>query len=448
MEAGYHNVTSSSTLEFKGRNKLTIEGSIQGSRISCASNTGLAFINGNDLSISNLVIENCGANHSTYYGNFNGLSAVFIFGIRNLQLLNVICDSPGSAISLINVRSNTTVDKCKLLRNSAGSGVYIYYNLRFNSSIVNYAELLITNSSVIGNSQGNTFDANSSHMIVGLSKGITFDGCVSHISIIVKGLKFSGILGKGMLVHILNSSSHNSLTVSSSTFVDNACVGVSHMYHHFIRGDHTFGGGVYIQFQNLTSFNILIVERCVFIRNTSPDKMSGKIESGGGGIEAGYYFLESDAPSSNSLFIISCDFEQNYANFGGGTLLFSSYAFRRNVNNSLYLADCLWKNNTANFGAAVDLISKISVRDHPPQGILPISVFTNCTFKINRVINGNNVGKGTFISTDMSAHFNRTTIFEHCTGSAIHMTSGFLIFERQSNVTFSNNTGSLGGGLI
>ena len=50
------------------------------------------------------------------------------------------------------------------------------------------------------------------------------------------------------------------------------------MYHHFIRGDHTLGCGVYVQFQNLTSFNILIIERCVFIRNTSPDKMSGKIE--------------------------------------------------------------------------------------------------------------------------------------------------------------------------
>ena len=556
LESGYHNVmlSSISILKFKGRDNITIQGSTLGTRISCAPNTGLVFANSNDVSISNIVIENCGAHHSIYHGNFS--SAVFISEIINVQLINVtISNSLGSAISLINIRGQTTVDNSKFVGNIrslnlASSVIYIYYRVGCQSSVVNGTEVLITNSSITVNSQSNTFDTISNHMIVGLS--VTFDGCASHISIIVRELVFSGSLGKGILVHFQNSSTQNSLTVSSSNFSDITHIRDSNMHFHVMRGDYstlrhagggisvlfdgssshniivinesyftnntaiaggglfiaflnssysnkaevsasTFlhnvqrdftcggglaihlmntsnhnsivvdrcnfigntalrGAGMYIQFQDLVSFNTLSLKRCTFFGNKSPD-MGRKIESGGGGIEAGYYFQETYAPTNNSIFIISCDFEQNYANFGGGTLLFSSYAFRTNINNTFYLIDCLWKNNSANFGAAVDLTSKLTVHNHPPQGILPIPMFTNCTFQMNKVINSvdevsnYNIGKGTFISTDMSAHFKETTIFDYCNGSAIHMTSGFLIFEEQSNVTFSNNNGSLGGAI-
>ena len=207
---------------------------------------------------------------------------------------------------------------------------------------------------------------------------------------------------------------------------------------------------MYIQFQDSTSINTLSVEECTFVGNIAQDTIRGKTDSGGGGIEAGYYFQESYAPTNNIVSIINSQFEENYANFGGGTLLFSSYAFRKDINNSFYLTDCLWKNNSASFGAAVDLTSRLTVHNHPPQGILPIPVFTNCIFKMNKAVNigdGKSIGKGTFISTDMSAHFRGMTLFDHCNGSAIHMTSGFLIFDERSHVMFSNNNGSLGGAI-
>ena len=408
-----------------------------------------------------------------------------------------------------------------------------------NSSVD--AEIIISNSSVTDDSQGDTdSDSISKQMNVGLS--VTFDGCASNISITVKESTFSGNLGKGILVHFKNLSTHNSLTVSSSNFTDitHNTIGASkNMHCHDMRGNYdstlchagggtsvlfdgnsshntiviekssfsnntafaggglfvafltfshdneakliasTFannghtnlvcggglaiyllnsshhnsisidrcnftgnralrGAGMYIQFKDSTGTNTLSVEKCTFVGNISPDRMG---RSGGGGIEAGYFFWESYAPINNTVSIISCHFEENFANFGGGTLLFSSYAFRRDINNSFYFIDCLWKNNSANFGAAVDLTSKLTVRDHPPQGILPIPVFTNCTFQMNKVVNMDDrkgIGKGTFISTDMSAHFKGRTLFDHCSGSAIHMTSGFLIFDEHSDVMFWN----------
>lgn len=550
LESGYHNVMLSSILEFEGRDKITIQGSILGTRISCAPSTGLVFINNNEVSILNVVIENCGAHHSTYHGNFS--SAVFISEITNVQLFNVtISNSFGSAISLINIRGKATVDNCKFwgnIRSLTSSVIFVYYCVACKSSVVKDTEVLITNSSITSNSQNNTFD----HIIMGLS--VTFDGCASHVSTVISELVFSGGLGKGILVHFKNSSTQNSLIVSSSSFSDIAHnIGDSNSKHchdltedhnilqhagggisvlfdgsssqntvvingsHFtnntafagegsfiaflnsshhnrveviastfsrnVQGDFTCGGGqaiylmnasnhnsvivdrcnfisntamrgagMYIQFQDSTSVNTLSVKKCTFFGNKSPDLVGRKIDSGGGGIEAGYYFRETHAPTNNTVSIISCDFEQNYANFGGGTLLFSSYAFHKNINNSFTLIDCLWKNNSANFGAAIDLTSKLTVHNHPPQGILPIPVFSNCTFVRNKVIinetgNYNILGKGTFISTDMSAHFKGTTIFDKCNGSAIHMTSGFLIFDEQSDVTFSNNNGSLGGAI-
>ena len=555
LESGYHNIMQSSVLEFTERNKTAILGSIQGTTISCAPDIGLVFVNGNDVSISNIAIENCTFNYSTHQGNF--ASAILISGVRNVQLINItVSHSSGSAISLINIGGKVTVENSEFVGNirsmNLSSSVFsIYYCVGCESSIsvMNEAEVLITNSSIIGNSQGNiAFKTINNHMIVGLS--ISFDGCTLHVSITVMELVLSG-LGKGTLVHFQNSSAHNSLTISSSCFFD---IGYNieiskYMHCHHVRGDfnpfHHAGGGIavlfdgnssyntiviekshfmnntafaggglfiafqkfshnnkarvvastlshnshrnlvcggglaiylfnssqensisineckfnhntalrgagmYLQFQDSSSFNTFSVEKCTFVGNNSPDRMRKK-DSGGGGLEGGYYFREKHAPIDNTVSIISCHFEENYADFGGGTLLFSSYAFRKDVNNSFYLIDCVWKNNSAIFGAAVDLTSRLTVRSHPPQGILPIPVFTNCTFEMNKVVNTDDskgIGKGTFISTDMSARFEGSTIFDNCNGSAIHMTSGFLEFDEYSHVTFSNNNGSLGGAI-
>ena len=565
LETGHHYIMQPSTLEFKGALRTTIQGSQLGSRVSCtSSNTGLVFVSGNDVSMSNFVIENCSVNHFTQGDCIS--AAVFISAITNVQFFNItICHSLGSAICLTNIRGKTIVNNSRFWGNNrnltlASSVVYIHYNIvACNTKVMNDTELLITNSRITGNSHSNTTSSLHNMIAVHVGLSVIIDGCASKISAVIEKSMFSGNLGKGVLVRFLNSTSHSHFTVCSSQFANNVHSQISHtVYHddnHCTKGDDniprytndgggisvlfdgnsshnvfiikkstfinntvsTFGGGalvtflnsshknkvnilasnfsyngqatvvnggglaiymtnssnqnnlminkcefignralrgagVYIQFQDIAKFNVLSVEKCKFLGNQSPEsvKKSRITRSSGGGIEAGYHFLESHAPANNFVSIISCYFEQNFASFGGGTLLFSSYAFRSDINNSFHLSNSVWQNNTANFGAAVDLTSELSVHNHPPQGILPVPMFINCTFKMNKVVNidgGTSIGKGTFISTDMSASFNGTTVFEHCNGSAIHMTSGFLIFGEQSKVTFSNNNGSLGGAI-
>ena len=205
--------------------------------------------------ISNIAIENCAFNYSTHQGNF--VSAILISEVRNVQLMNVtISHSSGSAISLINIGGKVTVENSKFVGNSRSmnlsSSIFsIYYCVGCESSIsvMNEAELLITNSSITGNSQGNiAFKTINNHMIVGLS--ISFDGCTSHVSITVMELVLSGSLGKGTLVHFQNSSTNNSLTISSSCFFDighNIEINEHNMHCHHLSGDfslfHHAGGG-------------------------------------------------------------------------------------------------------------------------------------------------------------------------------------------------------------
>ena len=152
----------------------------------------MAFINGKDVNISNLVIENCSINYSIHYCN-NFASAVLISEISNVQLMNVtVSHSLGSALSLINIVGKATVNNSKFLgnirsMNSTSSVFSIHYSVGHNSgdTVMNEAELLITNCSFTGNSQGDTvFDTIGNHMIMGLS--LTFDECASNITTIVQ----------------------------------------------------------------------------------------------------------------------------------------------------------------------------------------------------------------------------------------------------------------------
>ena len=564
LEFGYHVLSKS--LQLRERSLIKIQGSSQGTRISCMD-TRLLFFNIHDLHISNLTIENCGAiHHSVYHTNLT--SAVFISEGETVTLLNLnISHSSGNGISLFNIHGKIVVNGSIFLCSNMGnfnshvggsSGLYIEYN--GYESTLNTSEdgtqIVINNSKFIGrldNTQSNIIDQINKPMTRGLS--FIFSGCTSHISSNINESVFSGnaaITGSGLFLHFLNSSNNNSITVSSSNFTDNVCIRASgeakrkeygggsvnvvfddnSSYNAVVIEESNFmkstaltggglfilflncshgnsmdvitsnfsnnnqwdnatklggglslllmdgsysndislircilaenramrGAGMYARFQNLSKDNNLTIIRSVFIRNRSPDTMNREEGGGGGGgIEVGYHFLGEYAPTNNSVSIIHCQFKHNFANFGGGTLLYSSYALRTDINNSFNLTDCLWQKNSANYGAAIDLSAKLSVHDYPPQGILPIPVFEDCIFIMNKVVNNidkNNVGivrtsvgKGTFISTAMSAHFIGTTRFEHCTGSAIHVTSCFLTFSKHSNVTFSHNTGSLGGAI-
>ena len=97
---------------------------------------------------------------------------------------------------------------------------------------------------------------------------------------------------------------------------------------------------MYIKFEESSKYNITL-EMSVFTQNQPPEMIKRTRAGSGGGIEAGYYFLENIAPRDNSISINHCHFINNYANFGGGTSLFSSYALRTNLNNKFHQIGCI-----------------------------------------------------------------------------------------------------------
>ena len=361
---------------------------------------------------------------------------------------------------------------------ATGSGLSIYFlNSSYNNSV------FLSSSYFANNTKSKSGNLMRSHQLLSDGGGggvrILFDNYSSDNMVIIEDTNFvanTGNFGGGALILYMGSSHGNTVGVIFSNFSYNGVHGnppegggglsvllmnssyenkISINECHFIGNIAVQGAGMHLQLRDSTCCNNLSIENSVFTRNKSPGS-DGMRKSHGGGIDAGFYFFDDHAPLNNSIYISQCYFYYNKAYFGGGTSIYSSYAFRKNINNNFHITNCSWRNNFANFGAAIDLSSKHLVYDYPPQGISPIPEFTNCTFIKNEVVNDmkkaggslqRSLGKGAFISTAMSARFLGTIIFDHCTGSAIHITSGYLLFGKKSIVTFNHNNGSIGGAI-
>ena len=380
--------------------------------------------------------------------------------------------SGGLSITFNRSVSSITLIEDSVFSNITGGGLLVQLHQSSNSSVI-VSRCFFTNSI--------HFEANGNpNYSGGGGAGVVMSDSADNAIIFVESIfsNNTALTGGGLFILFLNSSGNNTISIVKSQFLDNGKGvhssketkggGVSvairnDSYDNNVSiGESVFAGnsaergaGLHIHLHDSSRWNNVSIVLSNFTRNMSPSESR---EGSGGGIEAGYYFKQINAPVNNSISIIKCNFKDNYANYGGGTHLFSSYAFRTAIYNRFILKNCLWQNNSANYGAAVDLSSKHSVQDYPPQGIVPIPEFTNCTFISNRVVTvadvkasdgivQSDVGKGTFISSVMSASFTGVTRFENCTGSAVHITSGFLTFEERSNVVFINNFGSFGGAV-
>ena len=444
LEGGDHKLSKS--LQFHDRHLIKFHGSKMDTKILCASNSGLQFINVVDVSISKLIIQNCGVRLQST-GNYF-LNAIFISRAEMVELLNItVIHSPGNSISLINVHDKVLVDGSIFLSNNmrnVSSGFYIEYSgcdPAVNAT-KDATQILISNSRFTGKYSSSIPESNiGGHSIEGLS--FIFSECASHVSSTISESIFLGnaaTIGCGLHVHFLGSSHNNSVTVSSSSFMDNICIRDNDTLHDVYAGG---GGGINVVFDDVSSHNAVIIENCKVINNTAffgggllilfqnsscentvnivasnfsnnghgsnvptrggglsvllidksygnnvslngilfaenraergagmhvqfqnsseyntdsvvesdfifnvcPDRTNSPGVSGGGsggGIEAGYHFWQKDAPANNAISISFCYFEHNFATFGGGVSLFSSYTLYEVVHNSFSLTGCLW----------------------------------------------------------------------------------------------------------
>ena len=104
--------------------------------------------------------------------------------------------------------------------------------------------------------------------------------------------------------------------------------------------------------------------------------------NGGGGIDVGFLFFDTERPEMNNIYFQECKFLNNSADYGGGLhIYYSTSGDFSNLENNIEFHLCTWKENTAKFGSAVNVGTH--TRDTLNRGYLPLPVFKDSTFESN-----------------------------------------------------------------
>ena len=229
------------------------------------------------------------------------------------------------------------------------------------------------------------------------------------------------------------NSSDNTIKIDSSNFLNNTAF---------------WGGGIFVEHQDWSYNNTLIVNNSHIRENECLYKRSSNQGTGGGGARAGYVFFNGTHAKSNLIWFENCIFSNNSAYFGGGL---SFYAAREptesSATNSLVFVNTTWQGNIARACSAVDL----SVWHLEPKGAVVAANFTNCTItdnsgdytsELNTV-----VGIGALYLDSIPIYFMGENCFERNSHSALAAVSTGIYLTTNSSLVFVNNTGRHGAAV-
>ena len=234
-------------------------------------------------------------------------------------------------------------------------------------------------------------------------------------------------LGGGMGIALLNTSEAITIHVINCMFMRNLA---------------SWGGGLCVYLQQQTVNNSIVVANSTFFKNTA--------RQGGGGLQIRLGELDEDL--RNQIHFQNVTFEENYAQYGGGTsvsaLLVSQIPEPGEI---LQFINCKWYANSGHYSPAVDLSP---YRSQPTsQGYLPIPLFKDiCVQKNHEDIDTGydsytRVTQGVFIVTRFSVLFQGDIVFRENWYSALYLTSGRIIFDKNSNALFHGNHAIKGGAI-
>ena len=238
-------------------------------------------------------------------------------------------------------------------------------------------------------------------------------------------------IGGGLGVFITGSG--NSLSIHNCEFSRNAA--------------HTTGGGLYVQFEQLTFNNSVLVEKSRFDKNNA--------RWVGGGAHILYLNYKKSSPLRNKVVFKNVTFTSNSAKTGGGTGISSVYSdYQHQPNDTVVFESCHWEDNKAVFSAAIDISPYLGAYSDR-SGFLPIPVFANVHIFNNSFIDyhgrdlkhTNRVNAGVFSITCFSVFFSGTVTFNKNKFSALLLVSGIAVFTNNTSSYFHNNSGGSGGAI-
>lgn len=433
-----HYIPLDSIIRVEGRVDINLVG-IPGENVTikCTSkrDAGIAISSTSNIKISDLILIGCGL--STYsigknqpYAGESEKSSISISNSCNVSLDRVkVIGSLGIGLLLLNTVGRVNIGNC-IVENShsprdnqqdGGGGLYV--EISESCAAISKTN---KNCSSIYNIHNCIFKQNTAS---GTQKYSDF---VSPNDFNASSSVNLGSRGGGIGIIMRGTASRNSISISDSQLVSNSAL---------------WGGGIYALFQDLASYNVLIVNNVEFLGNMCPER-------GGGGLAIGLISVSQNWPQNNLIQLESCNFDSNNASYGGGVTFYASESSDYpELNNSIGFNNCSWTNNSAFIGAAVDLSSHIWKET---KGGLPKVTFTNCLFLFNTIHHSflheerythHTKGKGVFYSVGYVVSFSGNTLFHGNKGSAMYLISSVANFSYNSNIEFSSNEGFSGGAV-
>ena len=423
--------------------------------VSCQGKVGFSFTNVSNITIYGIKFEGCGQlQNSTSYTSSNEDNGFLTFYVglyflycQNVKLTAIsVNNSSGTGVVLYNIGGTNVIENSKFTQNTfnqdnfdtnvggGGGGVYIEFSY------------CVPMEDGVDCLKGNTANVDPRYITQSTFQihGSTFCTNVANISnfasntFILPHKQYHSAFGRGggLSIFFKGDASHNTITVDKCRFIRNQAL---------------WGAGMFVEFQDNTHNNNVIVNSSYILDNSLYYNDTNNEGTGGGGSRVGYIFFDNSVPFSNKISFINCTFEGNNAYYGGGL---SFYTARQPVVdnssqlNAFKVQECHFRSNLARIGAALDLSlwhpSKIG---KSPQPLL----ISNCIFENNSaMIQGGSdglIGVGAVYVDSLPVNFSGNVSFNDNSGSALAVTGSYITIESSSNVSFYNNSGRNGGAI-
>ena len=413
--------------------------------IDCDKNAGLTFIKSNTITLQNLVFTGCGVpNNSTSMDYslapfsiafFQVKSTLYFFLCHTVTLANItIQHSDGTGVVMYSTVGNNTITGSKFIANkppnsfNGGGGLYIEFSYCYPG-----------NTSCFEGPSNIPKDYTSGANFV-ISDSVFADNLanISHTTdyIFVLPQKWNHLAfgrGGGLSIFFKGQATNNNVKVVGSQFINNTAL---------------WGAGVFVEHQDYSTNNSVVIENSIVTGNECLYKNSSSQGTGGGGTRVGFVFFYDTHAKHNSILFRSCSFSNNSAFFGGGV---SFYAAREpgesTPTNSLAFESTTWLGNVARVGSGADLSDWHLI----PHGAVSTVNFTNCTFTGNNCFYTKEpntiVGIGALYINAIPVYFLGKNTFESNTHSALAAISTGIYLTTNSSLNFTNNTGRRGAAI-
>ena len=414
--------------------------------VVCESGAGLSFVSCIDVKLNSLELLNCSALQQSTSRNFSNSHfsfmrfpvAVYFLLCQDITLTSVrISGSSGTGMAVYATGGHNYLHNCTFTNNGSpdndtfpsGGGLYIEFPFCDPRTPVDceYGNPLIPQPCFTNVEYKITechFERNVGHMWHPVEYIYLLPQLTNHLS-----------FGKGGGLTVFFSQANNSIMkVTDCSFQNNTA---------------QWGGGLFVEFQEMSWNNSFIMDSCQLQENTAITNITVSKTTGGGGMKLGYVFLNDSKVGFNNMQFLNCTFQNNRAFWGGGVLFNAAREKKVESTNTLRFHNCSWLRNLGRVGSAIDL----SVWAPFSSGSSITPIFTDCIFLYNNELYillsplRQPIAVGTLNTQSIPLQFESMVLFEGNNRSAITAVDAAVDFRENCSANFTSNRGRSGGAI-